>query len=298
MIGYVRRNFFTPIVQFGSIEELNERLMSFSISTSRTKTHPETPGQSRYEVYLKEKESLIQLPFYGFDISSIWGLPTSSATAPFEIFSRPPTIPQIPTNSATPDGATVTSSEVELSWGSSNLDGLPLTYTLLLSNPTLVASPKFIKTVKALAAEGIQLNPVYSGTGTRFSLKNLLSGRTYFWRVDASDPFGTTTQSPIFSFKTLRLAVDKAFNFPNPFNPHKEKTNIVFPVKESQTIEISIYSEFGDLVYKNETNAGSGTNLFVWNGRDNQGNVLFNGSYICTIKKNDGVAKCVILVIK
>lgn len=71
MIGYIRRNFFTPTPQFESIEELNDRLLSFAISTSRTKAHPEFPERKRYEIYEKEREMLIQLPRYEFDCCRI-----------------------------------------------------------------------------------------------------------------------------------------------------------------------------------------------------------------------------------
>lgn len=67
VIGTIKRNFFMPIPHFDSIEELNERLLSFAISHSRAKKHPEMVAKTRYEVYEEEKEVLIQLPGYGFD---------------------------------------------------------------------------------------------------------------------------------------------------------------------------------------------------------------------------------------
>jgi transposase len=67
MVGYIKRNFFIPTPQFESLKELNERLLSFAISTSRKKEQPEIAGKTRYEAYEKEKEVLIELPGYGFD---------------------------------------------------------------------------------------------------------------------------------------------------------------------------------------------------------------------------------------
>ena len=66
-IGYIRRNFFSPIPHFSSIEELNSRLLSFAEASSRIKTHPEFADKTCYEVYEEEKDKLIELPPYGFD---------------------------------------------------------------------------------------------------------------------------------------------------------------------------------------------------------------------------------------
>jgi transposase len=68
-IGYVRRNFFIPIPSYNSIEELNDRLISFSIGQSRAKKHPELRDKTCYEVYEKERDVLIQLPGYNFECS-------------------------------------------------------------------------------------------------------------------------------------------------------------------------------------------------------------------------------------
>lgn len=67
LIGYVKRNFFTPVPHFNSIEELNSRLLSFARGRARTKRHPELSDKSCYEVFQEEKNSLIQLPYYNFE---------------------------------------------------------------------------------------------------------------------------------------------------------------------------------------------------------------------------------------
>jgi len=67
LIKLIERNFFSPTPRFKSIEELNERLLSFAISYCRAKEHPEFAGKTRYQLYEEEKNLLIQLPGYGFD---------------------------------------------------------------------------------------------------------------------------------------------------------------------------------------------------------------------------------------
>jgi transposase len=67
IIGFIRRNFFTPVPRFDSIEELNEALFRFCLSCAMQMEHPEMQGKSRHSVYLEEKELFIILPGYGFD---------------------------------------------------------------------------------------------------------------------------------------------------------------------------------------------------------------------------------------
>ena len=70
-VGYVRRNFFVPTPSYSSLSELNDRLVSFCTGHSRTKKHPDFPDKTRYEVYEKERATLIQLPAYDFECSRI-----------------------------------------------------------------------------------------------------------------------------------------------------------------------------------------------------------------------------------
>ncbi len=71
LVGYVRRNFFSPFPHFNSIEELNERLMSFAISKAYMRKHPDIGDKNRYEVFEDEKKSFIHLPGHGFDCCRI-----------------------------------------------------------------------------------------------------------------------------------------------------------------------------------------------------------------------------------
>jgi len=67
LIGFIRDNFFVPVPKFATLEELNDRLLSFLISVARTKLHPESSDKTRHEVYEEEKGSLIPLPAHGYE---------------------------------------------------------------------------------------------------------------------------------------------------------------------------------------------------------------------------------------
>ena len=85
LVGFIRENFFVPIPKFVTLEELNDRLLSFLISVARTKIHPESPYKTRHDVYEEEKESLIPLPTHGYECCRVThAAVTSYSTVHFE----------------------------------------------------------------------------------------------------------------------------------------------------------------------------------------------------------------------
>lgn len=85
LIGFIRENFFVPIPKFASLEELNDRLLSFLISVARTKMHPSIAVKTRYDVFDQEKGSLMPLPPYGYDCCRVaHAAVTSYSTVHFE----------------------------------------------------------------------------------------------------------------------------------------------------------------------------------------------------------------------
>jgi spore germination protein YaaH len=66
-------------------------------------------------------------------------------------------------------------------------------------------------------------------------------------------------------------------NFPNPFN---SQTNIRFQIPEKGNIIISIFNILGrKILYSNRNNIASGNHEFVWNGRNQTGEVVNSGTY-------------------
>lgn len=85
LIGFIRENFFVPVPKFATLEELNDRLLSFLISVSRTKLHPESREKTRHDVYEEEKGSLIPLPAHGYECCRVThAAVTSYSTVHFE----------------------------------------------------------------------------------------------------------------------------------------------------------------------------------------------------------------------
>ncbi|MDD5688528.1 MAG: hypothetical protein PHE88_11935 [Elusimicrobia bacterium] len=229
---------------------------------------------------------------YYFVVLDLWSGQTITTPSRTLCVSTPPTIPKNKSGDAI-DGMTVASSLVTLRWSASDDDNDSITYRLYLSSPQIEGNYN-LSIKKSLQYS----SSIYEGTQNSCVLRNLVAGRTYFWNVDAVDSFGVVTQSPVWSFKTLDMSSNKTFNYPNPFNPNKEQTRIVFKVNSPQIVKLRLYSEYGDLIYQKDIDAVAGTNEFYYDGKDDKGNTLFNGSYICRIEKIEGASKCYILVIK
>lgn len=229
---------------------------------------------------------------YYFEAYDIWNASSSVPGTVAFLNSRPPSVPANSSPIAA-DGAYVTSSGVDLKWSAADPDGDAITYTLYLS-PALSIYDIFRES---------SLSIIYVGANSSFVLDNLVPGKVYYWRIKAEDPFGASTYSPVFSFKTAILPPEKAFNYPNPFRPGRENTNIVFAMPEDGSVTITFYTEFGEKVFQTSMdNLVKGSNSYGYDGKDVNGKVLFNGTYICIIKKKyagrETTDKCRLLVIK
>ncbi|MDR2192288.1 MAG: T9SS type A sorting domain-containing protein [Endomicrobium sp.] len=91
---------------------------------------------------------------------------------------------------------------------------------------------------------------------------------------------------------------NKSFNYPNPFNPNKTSTKILFHTPKSENVKINIYSLNGKKIFEDTFNAIAGQNEYEYKGRDGNGKTLYNGVYLCVIEKSGGNAKCKIAIVK
>lgn len=92
--------------------------------------------------------------------------------------------------------------------------------------------------------------------------------------------------------------VGKITNHPNPFNPLREKTEIVVKTDGQTDIVVKIFDLFGNLVREFRRNRGEVYNRILWDGRNQNGEVVANGGYICVIQLDNRVYKRKIAVIK
>ncbi len=86
------------------------------------------------------------------------------------------------------------------------------------------------------------------------------------------------------------------YNYPNPFNPEHETTQIVFLLDQPQDVELTIYDVARDRICQKRRTAHecvAGKNTFVWDGRNEQGNIVANGIYLMRIITDDGHASAI-----
>ena len=81
---------------------------------------------------------------------------------------------------------------------------------------------------------------------------------------------------------------EAAYNYPNPFNPNKQTTRIVYNSNSAGSATIKIFTITGKLVRKLSDNAQSGSNEAVWDGKNGRGQVVRNGVYVAIIMPPSG----------
>lgn len=78
-------------------------------------------------------------------------------------------------------------------------------------------------------------------------------------------------------------------NYPNPFNP---ETTISFKMKESATVEISVFNVLGQKVVRLvSSKLPAGVHTVVWNGLHGKGRPVSSGVYIYTMKAGEFFAQ-------
>jgi|WetSurMetagenome_2_1015567.scaffolds.fasta_scaffold10682_2 hypothetical protein len=144
----------------------------------------------------------------------------------------------------------------------------------------------------------IDLTPYYNSDTSyqygslEYPLQNLSDGN-YKLKIRAWDTYNNLSESVVnFIVKSnSQLYVDKVFNYPNPF---KDNTSFTFQHNLDATVNvrIKIYTIGGRLIKELlRTNITDKNVIIDWDGRDNDGDAIANGTYIykVTIKSDDGI---------
>ncbi|PKN79136.1 MAG: hypothetical protein CVU48_06250 [Candidatus Cloacimonetes bacterium HGW-Cloacimonetes-1] len=96
-----------------------------------------------------------------------------------------------------------------------------------------------------------------------------------------------TLQAPVANDDNLAISSNRILgNYPNPFNP---STSVKYTLTHSTPVTIQIYNNRGQLVHKsNPVDPSKGENVFVWNGKDNNGASITSGVYIMKLNTSEG----------
>jgi hypothetical protein len=125
------------------------------------------------------------------------------------------------------------------------------------------------------------------------------------FELDGEDIEGHFLSGPL-SIMSARFD-EYAHNYPNPFRAGTEPTKICYFLKQNANVGIKIYDLGGRLVWSTEIGAGEpgGTGApegtwheVAWNGRNDRGELVRNGIYLCRIQAGSQSALIKIAVAK
>lgn len=93
------------------------------------------------------------------------------------------------------------------------------------------------------------------------------------------------------TINSTRLSTDPKVikNYPNPFNPGSEETNIEYYLNDASKVKMKLYNVQGQLVWskeiaKDENGGNKGGNTVTWDGKSLKGTVVGVGVYILKVK--------------
>ncbi|MBU0629799.1 MAG: hypothetical protein KKC80_02640 [Candidatus Margulisbacteria bacterium] len=124
---------------------------------------------------------------------------------------------------------------------------------------------------------------------------NIAGALTGLWTVEVADINGLVGILPDgFEVKSFAYDIALILNSPNPFDPARESTTIMYKLNSDANVTAVIFSMTADRLWRRDylagTNGGrSGDNSLVWNGISDFGEMASNGVYLVhVIDKSSG----------
>jgi len=134
---------------------------------------------------------------------------------------------------------------------------------------------------------------ISTGLSTECTIPDLEAGYEYFFAVTAFDTAGN--ESPLSDEVSFLIESNEnvvtanhknVYNFPNPFNPEKQQTQIRYLLTKPEPVSITIFDVGGNEIRAliKETLKNSGEHFEdSWDGKDEKGNLVPNGIYYAHI---------------
>lgn len=132
------------------------------------------------------------------------------------------------------------------------------------------------------------------GNATQYLMNDLQEDTPYYFAVTAYDTAGneseystelhvrSAAQNPVPTVTHLN-----SYNFPNPFRPGQQTTQIRYYLPAAGPVKIEIFNLGNRLVrtlFSNVMKAAGEHVEDAWNGLDDEGGVVANGVYFCKIQ--------------
>lgn len=134
-----------------------------------------------------------------------------------------------------------------------------------------------------------------SGSHTRGRLDLVvpdLESAPYTFSISATDNLNNRSQIAV-DLEVGTIPGGAAFEdvpgaYPNPFDPEAGPTQLLFSLSRSAEVTVRVYSVAGRLVRKRVQPGTAGPNIFVWDGRDQAGDLVANGVYLVQLAAEAG----------
>ncbi|OGC05390.1 hypothetical protein A2230_02705 [candidate division WOR-1 bacterium RIFOXYA2_FULL_36_21] len=160
----------------------------------------------------------------------------------------------------------------------------------------------FKSTEKDIQGENIVVN-YSSEVECDFNIAGAVSG---FWDIFVSDEVTSGSLSNAFEVKSYSYGSSTIINSPNPFDPARETTNIMYKLDKDINVTVVIFSSTGDALWKRNYSSGvnggrSGDNNIVWDGITAFGELASNGVFlvhVIDLSANKTLARGKIAVIR
>ena len=122
---------------------------------------------------------------------------------------------------------------------------------------------------------------------------NLAGAKAGFWNVVVTSNSQTATLPSGFEVKAYTFPSSQVLNSPNPFDPAREPTSIMYQLPQDTNVSVYIYSTTGVLLWKKTYIAGSeggrsGQNTILWNGVSDFSEMAVNGVYLVRVIDQSG----------
>jgi len=163
-----------------------------------------------------------------------------------------------------------------------------------------VLAPTQVGYGSSAAGDLVELNNIFIGSGAPETQGEVFDPAAYYdYTADMAadvpemvmtysgagilDLLNTTSANESYATVPERFSLNS--NYPNPFNPI---TTIPFSIRTSTSIRLDIYDVKGQMV-KNLLNEWvySGDYQLAWDGRDNAGQSMESGLYMCTLRSGN-----------
>jgi hypothetical protein len=163
------------------------------------------------------------------------------------------------------------------------------TYQFVVSSPAQLFPADFDFKVDGAVPAGLAITPAPTDSSQRLWV---LSWPAVFATgshdVVLTLPGGATRRVSFLTSSEARVALNNVFAFPSPFAQPPVTFNFTLNSDQPATVAVKVYSVSGSLVYERvDTGVGPGYHQWQWDGTDQYGDPLANGTYLYNVIAED-----------